>query len=137
MKRTRYELKRARSQEGSALGIGAVAARAGLSPATLRFYEARGLVARPERVAGRRRYAPSVFDRLAAIRLARSAGFTLAEAKALLVGERGLLVAAKRVAIAQRIDEALRMQALLEGMARCGCISLDDCGRLARRLAGA
>ncbi len=137
MKRTRYELKRARSQERSALGIGEVAARAGVSTATLRFYEARGLLVRPERVAGRRRYAPNVFERLAAIRLARSAGFTLAEAKALLAGAREPLLAEKRATIAQRIEDALRMQRLLEGLARCGCAALDDCGRLTLRLAGA
>lgn len=38
------------------LAIGEVAARAGMSTSRIRYYEGRGLLPAPERVAGNRRY---------------------------------------------------------------------------------
>ena len=55
------------------LTIGEVARRAGLNASALRWYERVGLLPAPRRVAGRRRYEPSVLHRLAAIRLAQEA----------------------------------------------------------------
>ena len=56
--------------------------------------------------------------RLAVIKFARNAGFTLAEIEA----------TAARLAV---------MRELLRAVVRCGCIDLDECGRLiSRRMRG-
>ncbi len=68
------------------LTIGEVARRAGLRPSALRYYERAGLLPAPQRINGRRRYDPGVLQRLAAIRLAQQAGFTLAQIRLLLDG---------------------------------------------------
>lgn len=61
------------------LDIGTVAARSGLPPATLRYYEARGLIASVGRHGLRRQYDASVLDQLALIALGKVAGFSLDE----------------------------------------------------------
>lgn len=60
--------------------IGELAAAAGTSAKTLRFYEARGLLAAPERTpAGYRSYTPEALGRLDFIRRGQAAGLTLAQ----------------------------------------------------------
>ena len=61
------------------LDIGDVTKRAGIPASTLRFYEAKGLVASVGRHGLRRQYDPEVLERLALIALGRSAGFSLEE----------------------------------------------------------
>ena len=61
------------------LDIGEVVQRTGLSAATLRFYEERGLIASTGRRGLRRLFGPDVLERLALIALARSAGFSLGD----------------------------------------------------------
>lgn len=58
--------------------IGAVARKSGCSVESLRFYEARGLIAPVDRTpAGYRLYSPAVLARLEFVRKAQSAGFSL------------------------------------------------------------
>ena len=60
--------------------IGELAAAAGTTTKTLRFYEASGLLPQAERAAnGYRDYDPEVLSRLDFIRRGRAAAFTLAE----------------------------------------------------------
>ena len=66
------------------LAIGEVAGRAGMSASQIRYYERRGLLAEPERVAGKRRYTKDIFRRLAIIDAAQRVGFTLEEIRDLL-----------------------------------------------------
>jgi MerR family redox-sensitive transcriptional activator SoxR len=66
------------------LAIGEVASRAGMSTSRIRYYESRGLLPEPERVAGRRRYTDDVLRRLTIIDAAQRAGFTLEEIRDLL-----------------------------------------------------
>lgn len=61
------------------LDIGEVAARTGLAPSALRFYERRGLISPAGRNGIRRVYEAGVLARLGLITCARSAGFTIAE----------------------------------------------------------
>jgi DNA-binding transcriptional MerR regulator len=61
------------------LDIGEVARKSGLSPATLRFYEEKGLIAPAGRRGLRRLYEATVLERLALVALGQAAGFTLAE----------------------------------------------------------
>ena len=61
------------------LDIGEVAARSGVRPSTLRYYEEIGLI-RPVRRHGlRRQFDPDVLLKLSLIELGKTAGFSLAE----------------------------------------------------------
>ena len=74
------------------MSIGEVAQRAGVRPSTLRYYESIGVLPTPERENGRRRYDGEVLrkalDRLAVVRVAQQAGFTISEIRMLLDGFR-------------------------------------------------
>jgi DNA-binding transcriptional MerR regulator len=60
------------------LTIGALAARAGVSADTIRYYERLGLLPKPIRTAaGYRQYQPAAVNRLALIRNAQRFGFSL------------------------------------------------------------
>ena len=64
------------------LRIGEVAARVGLNPKTLRFYETTGLLPSPSRAEnGYRLYPPETVDLLGFIKAAQGLGLTLAEIK--------------------------------------------------------
>ena len=66
--------------------IGDLATRAGLSAKAIRFYEQAGLLPRPPRTpGGYRDYPPGAVDRLAFVRHAQAAGFTLADIRSVLV----------------------------------------------------
>jgi MerR family transcriptional regulator, redox-sensitive transcriptional activator SoxR len=63
------------------MGIGELARRAGVKPSALRYYEGIGLLPRPKRTNGQRRYdgevLREVLERLAVVRVAQQAGFTI------------------------------------------------------------
>ena len=60
--------------------IGELAARAGLTTTTLRFYESAGVLPAPQRrPSGYREYDEGALDRLAFVRAAQAAGLSLAE----------------------------------------------------------
>lgn len=123
------------------LTIGEVAARTGLRPSALRYYEQEGLLPRQLREGGQRRYAPSVLNTLALIGYAKDVGFTVRETKLLLSGfERDIPPSARWRTLAQRkqkeleaiIDHAHRMRHLLDVVSKCECITLEECGRRLR-----
>lgn len=65
--------------------IGELAALAGVPPATIRYYERRGILAAPPRSkAGYRRYGNDTAQRIRFIRRAQELGFTLGEIEELL-----------------------------------------------------
>src|SRR5262249_56855262 len=65
--------------------IGELAASAGLSAKAIRFYEEAGLMPAPPRTpGGYRDYPPGAAGRLAFIRQAQAAGFSLAEIRGIL-----------------------------------------------------
>jgi MerR family transcriptional regulator, copper efflux regulator len=65
--------------------IGDLATRVGLSAKAIRFYEQAGLLPQPPRTpGGYRDYPPGAVDRLAFIRHAQAAGFTLADIRGVL-----------------------------------------------------
>jgi DNA-binding transcriptional MerR regulator len=69
----------------SALLIGELAARSGLKPQTIRYYERLGILSRPARTAaGYRRYDEQAVEELALVKAARSLGFSLNEVKDIL-----------------------------------------------------
>ncbi|MFE2530140.1 MerR family transcriptional regulator [Streptomyces sp. NPDC059382] len=69
---------------GELLDIAEVAARTGVAPSALRYYERLGLVESAGRNGLRRSYRPEVVDRMALILNARATGFSLGELKELL-----------------------------------------------------
>ena len=67
------------------LSVGQLAARAGVRPDTIRYYERAGLLPRPRRTGGdHRRYGAADLDRLLFIRGAQRLGLRLAEIRDLL-----------------------------------------------------
>jgi MerR family redox-sensitive transcriptional activator SoxR len=115
------------------LSIGEVAARAGLKTSAVRYYERVGLLPAPERASGRRRYDEKIFDRLAVISYAQSAGFTLREIRRLFEGKpysarMRALARAKLAELDGVIARAQMMQALLRTALRCNCLGLEECG---------
>ncbi len=119
--------------------IGELARRAGMRPSAIRFYERAGLLSPPARRGGQRLFTPEAERYLAVIGVARSAGFTIAEVKAVFHGFREATPASARwrrlaQAKSDEIDLQIRrlraMQKLLRNGARCRCLQLEDCGRL-------
>ncbi len=116
-----------------ALTIGEVARRSGLRASAIRFYEKAGLLPRPLRSGGQRRYDASILARLAVLKRAKDCGFTLEEARRYFNDqgrprERWERIAVKKVAELDALMEKIaRMKELLEK--RCQCADLDECGR--------
>jgi DNA-binding transcriptional MerR regulator len=79
--------------------IGELAARVGLTPDALRYYERLGLLPAPQRtVGGFRRYSSAAVDRVRFIKQAQALGLSLQEIRALVsYTDRGGLKRCKRV----------------------------------------
>ncbi len=127
------------------MSIGEVAQRAGVRPSTLRYYESIGVLPTPERENGRRRYdgevLREVLDRLAVVRVAQQAGFTISEIRMLLDGfsedtppsERWRVLAREKLPeVEALVERALGMKNLLERGLRCECLRLEDCALVGR-----
>jgi DNA-binding transcriptional MerR regulator len=123
------------------LAIGEVAERAGMSASRIRYYEARGLLAQPERAAGKRRYTEDVFRRLAIIDAAQRVGFTLEEIRDLL-GSREepaherlrQLALLKLPELDDLIARATSVRRVLKICSRCSCESIDVCRMFDERM---
>jgi MerR family transcriptional regulator, copper efflux regulator len=115
-----------KSQGVRDMRIGELAGRSGLSIDTIRFYEKRGLLGAQQvgrSANGYRSYSDETVERLALIRQAQGAGFSLSEIVALLgLWDKAQLddeqivafLRTKRNQIAQRIAELERMQHYLD-----------------------
>jgi MerR family transcriptional regulator, redox-sensitive transcriptional activator SoxR len=121
------------------LSIGEVGRRAGLRASAIRYYERLGLLPRPAREGGKRRYDDSILEWLSLIALAREAGFTMVEIKRLVSGFKPgtppaarwkELATRKLVEIDAMVQRAERMRAVLRVALDCGCFRLEDCGAL-------
>jgi len=66
------------------MDISEVAKRTGVSAATLRYYEKRGLITSLAAPGTRRRFAPAVLDQLALVALGQTAGLSLDEVHSML-----------------------------------------------------
>src|SRR5712664_3008770 len=119
--------------------IGEVAQRAGLRTSAIRYYEAAGVLPAPQRAGGRRTYDESVLSRLAVIRFAQAGAFTLDEIRELFserTGERPISARWKRLATAKLIEldaviaRAEAMKRELREALRCGCVEVEQCGRM-------
>jgi DNA-binding transcriptional MerR regulator len=114
--------------------IGTVARLSNTPASTIRYYEAIGVLPRPVRVNGRRRYDASVLQDLRRVVFARRAGFALSEMRRLrrcaaaeqLVLWRELL-RRKREEAEARLAAARTARDLLDQAAACDCASLFAC----------
>ena len=108
--------------------IGEIARRTGAATSALRYYERIGLLPPAERAGRRRRYPPSIAERVALIRLYQDAGFTLDEIGRMLAatsqGRRGWGDLAELDA---RIADAQRAKTLLEHALECPHRDLLSC----------
>jgi MerR family redox-sensitive transcriptional activator SoxR len=118
------------------LGIGEVAREAGVSVSAIHFYERNRLLPKAERVGGKRRFERDVVRRLGVIDVAKQAGFSLEEVRALLDSIDGgapahqelqALAARKLPEMDALIERARAMRDWLAVASACGCESLEDC----------
>jgi len=125
--------------------IGEVAARAGIAPSAIRFYEKGGLLKPPVRLNGRRIYSEGAVHQLVVILFAKANGFTLPEIRLLSRGfpdstpasVRWKKMARGKIAeLEASIVKAKAMKGMLESLAaHCRCRSFEQCARgLARHL---
>jgi Hg(II)-responsive transcriptional regulator len=101
--------------------IGEVAARAGVNPQTLRYYERRGLLREPDRSqSGYRSYSPDAVRVVRFVKHAQELGFTLSDIDELLqlaAGEPGTCRAVRALA-KTKLAELDRKIAMLRAMRR-------------------
>lgn len=133
--------------------IGHVATRSGVSAKTIRYYEAIGLLAEPERHAnGYRDYPEAILERLAFIRAAQASGFTLGEIREIIAfRDQGQLpcdhvrnlIGRHAADVERRIGELQLVRDGLDRLARRAsrldpddCLPSDVCHILAPRAAG-
>jgi DNA-binding transcriptional MerR regulator len=126
--------------------IGEVARRSGVAASAIRYYEKEGLLPRPARTSGQRRYSTEVLEQVALLGYAKRCGFTLAEMRALFDGFRDAAPLGVRMkspaqrkiaeldALAGRIAA---MRASLTNVQSCACADLHECGaRLSAKWGG-
>lgn len=119
--------------EPPGLSIGRLSELTSVPITTLRYYEKRGLIEPPARVAGRRRYGPDVVMRLMVIRFCKVAGLTLEEILAVLRDRSPGRTTTRRIAtdrIAVIDDQMKRLEMarlMLDSARRCRCPSVEDC----------
>ncbi len=119
------------------LTIGEVAARSGVAPSALRYYEQQGLVTAVRTPGGARRYPRAVLRRLAFVRAAQNVGLSLTEireALATLPGDRTptardwtRLSAGWRARLDEQIAALTQLRDGLDSCIGCGCLSLGRC----------
>jgi MerR family redox-sensitive transcriptional activator SoxR len=122
------------------LSIGEVAARSGVAPSALRFYERQGLIESARTDGNQRRYDRAVLRRIAFIQAGRAAGVPLAEIQVSLAGlptsrtptrrdwER--LSNKWRDDLDARIETLQALRDRLTTCIGCGCLSIDQCDLL-------
>jgi MerR family transcriptional regulator, redox-sensitive transcriptional activator SoxR len=121
--------------EDATLTIGQVAAAVGINASAVRYYERRGVMPKPERASGQRRYRPDAIARLRTIQAAQQVGLSLSEIAQLLAGaDTGESAEVLRQLAKRRlpdvdalIERAQAMKGWLELAAECRCASLDVC----------
>ena len=122
----------------SAQTISKAAAAAGVGVETIRYYERRGLIARPKALGGYRTYPDEIVERIRFIKRAQALGFSLNECKELLglrAGDDGVTkrmrsrVDRKLTEIDTKLTELRAMRTVLKQLtARCpGDGNPDNC----------
>jgi len=117
--------------------IGEVAKKTGLHASAIRYYERAGLLPKPVRIFGQRRYDDGIFDRIAVLERAKACGFTLTEIGILFNDQGRHSVKWRRIAekkIAE-LNTALERITTMKNLLRrnCQCATADECGRCIRQ----
>lgn len=122
------------------LTIGELAARTGVAPSALRYYEARGLIHSHRNASGHRRYPRAAARRVAFIVFAQRVGLTLEEIRAELDKlpvdrvptdeDWARLASGWRARIDERIAQLERLKESLVDCIGCGCLSMERCAIL-------
>ena len=115
--------------------ISAVAKQTGFRPSAIRYYESIGLLAPVPRRGGQRSYDARVLRRLAVIRQAQEAGFTLDEIRIVvqspdaLAAEWNAIATRKLEELNTQIERLRGRQALIRRVQQsCACRDADQCG---------
>ena len=120
------------------LTIGAIAREAKLATSAIRYYEKAGLLPKPPRQSGQRRYGRDILGRLALIRIALDAGFTIKETRTFFTGFDSAstpsarwraLASRKLIEVEAQMERTRRMKVLLESSFNCRCPRIEDCER--------
>jgi MerR family redox-sensitive transcriptional activator SoxR len=120
--------------------IGELVAETEMPASTIRYWERIGVLPKPARVGGQRRYGPDAVQRLAVLRLAQACGFHLDEMRHLLHGfPAGVkpprrwqeLARCKQHELEEQISRLKAMRRVLDRVMKCECLELQECGRIA------
>ena len=121
----------------ASITIGELAARSGLAPSALRFYESMGLIAAERTPGNHRVYPRSALRRVAFVRAAKQVGVPLEEIREALdslpAGRTPTKADWERLSqvwrrhLEERIELLERLRDDLNGCIGCGCLSLRSC----------
>lgn len=120
--------------------IGELAAASGLPASTIRYWERIGILPKPVRVNGKRRYFSDAVQWMAVLRLAEACGFRLDEMRHLMHGfAHGVTPARRWQELARRKQQEIELQIarlkatqrVVDRVLECRCVELRDCGRIA------
>jgi MerR family redox-sensitive transcriptional activator SoxR len=119
------------------LTIGELAARSGVAPSALRYYERMGLISARRTTGNQRRYDRSTLRRVAFVRIAQQVGVSLDEIRQALAAlpdsrtptraDWTRLSRRWRSRLDERIGLLERLRDDLDGCIGCGCLSLRRC----------
>jgi len=119
------------------LSIGQVAKRAGVSVATLHFYEQKGLIYSDRNPGNQRRYDRQILRRIAVIKAAQNVGLTLQEISLALAHLPKHKAPKKQQweemahswhqKLEEKINSLKNLQTQLGSCIYCGCLSLESC----------
>lgn len=119
------------------LSVGQVAARSGVSVATLHFYEAKGLIQSYRTKGNQRRFTRDTLRRVAIIRVAQRVGLPLESIRQALAklpknrvptqADWKKLSTQWRAELDARIEQLCRLRDQLSDCIGCGCLSMERC----------
>jgi MerR family redox-sensitive transcriptional activator SoxR len=117
------------------LSIGELADKARVRASALRYYEQRGLLPGAHREGGRRMWPATAVRRVALIKMAQRAGFTLAEIAQLISSDTTpsatrqwrQLAARKLPELDQHIADTQTLRQAVADCLECGCMNFDRC----------
>jgi len=120
------------------LTIGELAARSGVAPSALRYYESQGLITATRTTGNQRRYERAMLRRIAFIRSAQRVGLSLSEITEALRtlpdgrtptrSDWARLSRNWRPRIDAQIARLIKLRDELDNCIGCGCLSLKRCG---------
>lgn len=128
------------------MSIGEVARKSGMRPSAIRYYERMRVLPPPRLVNTKRRYTNEIFLRLALIKIAQAAGFTVAEMRLVLNSQQGearlpggwrRLAQQKLVEVQTRMEQLETMRSILEEALRQDHLSTEEAIRLFQPLVSA